>query len=686
MGDRGTTRPSAARWRRAGGGEALGGREIRRPVADRPRLHRPLRGRAPGAHRRPVQAHRPHRWRARAHHGVGGGLRRLAGEAGLGRCGRGDDPRAHRPLDRPAGEVDPALSALLALEAFERDPGSLDAVAAAGRRGQRRRVPVCRTSSSPRPDPRPRRGVRARRPDPRHRRQRRHRRHLGRRHRPAPHHPRSATPTGSGPSPTPPTAGPSPPPATTPPPSSGTPPPASRSPRSPATPTGSRASPTPPTASTLATASDDTTAIIWDAATGHPLTTPHRPHRLGQGHRLRPRRPDPRHRQRRHHRHHLGHRHRPTRSHPHRPHRLGQRRSPTPPTARPSPPPATTPPPSSGTPPPANPCTPSPATPTGSGPSPTPPTASTLATASDDTTAIIWDTTTGQPLSHPHRPHRLGQRPSPTPPTASTLATASDDTTAMIWDAATGQAAHPPRRSRPASARPSPSRATARRVAIAADTCRPSTTSPQEAPGRELDIGRRQSPTSRSRPADESLVSGDDHGRRPAVARRHGHRVTRRCSTATPRSRPWPPARDGRLVAAATPRPRRTSRSSTSTTMTPAGRSSAIDADVVDLAFEPDGEVLAVAQADGTVSSAGTRSTGARSATSGSRTTHRSRSLATGGSAESWRVAAAYDDGPMVVWSIVADEVRPSAGRARRPTTTPVDLRFNAERAEVGRR
>ena len=86
-------------------------------------------------------------------------------------------------------EKDPALSSLLALEAFERDPGSLDAVAAVdGAVNAEESVSAAQIVSSSR-TPELGRGVRARRPDHRHQRQRRHRHHLGRRQRPTPAHP-----------------------------------------------------------------------------------------------------------------------------------------------------------------------------------------------------------------------------------------------------------------------------------------------------------------------------------------------------------------------------------------------------------------------------------------------------------------------------------------------------------------
>ena len=664
-------------------GEALGGRAIWRPLADRPRLHRPLRGRAPGAHRRPVQAHRPHRWRARAHHGVGGGLRRLAGEAGLGRCGRGDYPRAHRPLDRPARDVDPALSALLALEASSATRARSTSSLAAGRRASTPRRPsspdefVSTTRA-----PTTRRGVRARRPDHRHRRR------------------------------------------------------------------------------------NDGAAVIWDAATGQSAHHPRRPHRLGQGRRLRPRRPHPRHRQRRHHRHHLGHRHRPTphtlaghtdwvkgiayapdgqtlatasddttaiiwdtatgqpAHHPHRPHRLPERRRLRPRRPAPSPPPATTPPPSSGTPPPARRSHASPATPTGSGRSPTPPTASTVATASDDDTAIIWDATTGQPLhtltghtdwvkgrrlrprrqtprhrqrrphrhhlghrhrptpAHPHRPHRLAQRRRLRPRRPDPRHRQRRHHRHDLGRRHRPTAHHPrpdhPRRELGVRrlGRPPACRGHRRRH------CRPSTTSRKRRRDGSWTSERSPSPTSRSRRADESLVSGDDAAPSgcgaPTRAASHAS-----CSTATPRSRTWPPARDGRLIAVATAVPRPDVEIIDLDENDARWQISDIDADVVDLAFEPDGDVLAVAQADGTVSSVGRGRPAIDRRRRSCRTTlgHGPRDR---GLAESWRVAAAYDDGTWRSPDVTGDEVASAAGRAQPPATPRSTWHSTPERAEVG--
>ena len=126
----------------------------------------------------------------------------------------------------------------------------------------------------------------------------------------------------------------------------------------------------------LATASDDGTVRIWDAATGQHLAHPHRPHRLGAG------------------------------------------RWRSAPTAPAWPPPATTGRCGSGTPPPAS----TSRTLTGHtgwvravafSPRRHP-----LATASDDGTVRIWDPATGQHLAHPHRPHRLGDGRWRSPPTA----------------------------------------------------------------------------------------------------------------------------------------------------------------------------------------------------------------------------------------------------------------------------
>ena len=114
-----------------------------------------------------------------------------------------------------------------------------------------------------------------------------------------------------------------------------------------------------PDGRTVATASDDTTAIIWDTTTGQPVTTLRGHTDWVRAVAFSPDGQTRRHRQRRHHRHHLGHHHRPTGHDPHA------------------------------------------ATPTGSRAVAFSPDGQTVATASDDTTAIIWDTTTGQPVHDP---------------------------------------------------------------------------------------------------------------------------------------------------------------------------------------------------------------------------------------------------------------------------------------------
>jgi WD40 repeat protein len=97
--------------------------------------------------------------------------------------------------------------------------------------------------------------------------------------------------------------------------------------------------------------------------------------------------------------------------------------------------------------------------------------------------------------------------------------------------------------------------------------------------------------------------------------------------------------------------------------------------------FAPDGEVLAVAQADGNVSlwdAVDRRPIGrVRRSNDVSITT-----LAAGGSAGSWRLAAAYDDGTLTVTEVTGDEALPEPI----PLTsadTPVDLALNTSGQEL---
>ena len=62
----------------------------------------------------------------------------------------------------------------------------------------------------------------------------------------------------------------------------------------------------------------------------------------------------------------------------------------------------------------------------------------TLATASSDKTARLWDAATGQPRGKPLK-HEGAVYAVSFSPDGRTLATASADKTARLWDAATGQ-------------------------------------------------------------------------------------------------------------------------------------------------------------------------------------------------------------------------------------------------------
>ena len=212
----------------------------------------------------------------------------------------------------------------------------------------------------------------------------------------------------------------------------------SHGPPSPATPTGA-ARWRRPDGARLATASDDRTARIWDTATGTHLATltGHTNSVIAVA--VQPRRRTARHRQRRRHRPDLGPRHR---------HRLATLTGHTGPVIAVALSPDGT-----------RIVTASgdrtariwdAATGTDGHPHrphrPVPsvavrPDGTWLATASDDDTARIWDAATGTTTRHPHRPHQLGKCGG-VGPTAPALATASDDGTARIWDTDTG--AEPP--------------------------------------------------------------------------------------------------------------------------------------------------------------------------------------------------------------------------------------------------
>jgi WD40 repeat protein len=60
-----------------------------------------------------------------------------------------------------------------------------------------------------------------------------------------------------------------------------------------------------------------------------------------------------------------------------------------------------------------------------------------VVTASDDSTAQVWDAATGSPIGKPMK-HKLPIRSAAFSPNGAKVVTASDDTTAQIWDAATG--------------------------------------------------------------------------------------------------------------------------------------------------------------------------------------------------------------------------------------------------------
>jgi WD40 repeat protein len=301
----------------------------------------------------------------------------------------------------------------------------------------------------------------------------------------------------------------------------------------------------------------------------------------------------------------------------------------------------------------------------------------TLATAGSDTTAIVWDTTTGQPL-HTLTGHTDWVRSVAYAPDGQTLATASDDRSVMIWDAATGQPLIPLGQATQGVGSAFAVSGDRGHLAIATDTAAIHDVA-QEAPGRELDIGEVAITDLAFTAGDESVVSGDDRG-----AVRLWRAVTgtesRTLLDGDAAITAVATSRDGGLIAAATA-------SSADVEVIDLDEDGArwqisdVEEDVVDLAFEPDGAVLAVAQADGTVSlwdAVDRRSIGDVGRVDDASVTD----LATGGSAQSWRVAAAYDDGTVVVANVTDEEV------ASEPVEltiddVPVDLAFNASGREV---
>jgi WD40 repeat protein len=60
-------------------------------------------------------------------------------------------------------------------------------------------------------------------------------------------------------------------------------------------------------------------------------------------------------------------------------------------------------------------------------------------TASQDKTARLWDSATGQPIGEPLRGHTDWVASATFSPDGKRIVTASDDRTARLWDAATGQ-------------------------------------------------------------------------------------------------------------------------------------------------------------------------------------------------------------------------------------------------------
>ena len=335
----------------------------------------------------------------------------------------------------------------------------------------------------------------------------------------------------------------------------------------------------------------------------------------------RPRRHLAGHRRRRRHGPDLGSGHRPTPPHPHRPHRLGE----------------------------------------GGGLAPD---GSWLATASDDHTARIWDPATGQPL-HTLTGHTGWRERRRLRPRRPDLATASDDTHRHGLGRHHGQPLTTLGQSTRGASSAFGVSGDRRRVVVAADRVTVHDVA-QEAPERELDVGAVAITDLAFTATDDSLVSGDDHGA-VRLWRADTGSESRKLFDGNTAITGVATSGDGRLVAAA-----------------PA---SSADVEIIELGdndtrwqisdierrgrrgVRTDGDVLAVAQADGTVS-LWTRSTGDRSATSVVDDASIAE-IATGGSAESWRVAAAYEDGTLAVADVTAKRSlgagRATSGDAGRP-------------------
>ena len=269
----------------------------------------------------------------------------------------------------------------------------------------------------------------------------------------------------------------------------------------------------------------------------------------------------------------------------------------------------------------------------------------TVATASDDTTAVIWDTTTGQPvttlLGHTDIVNGISYAPD-----GQTVATASDDTTAIIWDTTTGQPVTTLGQTVGGAGSAFALSGDRQRAALAAAATVGTHDLAGVSPERPIDVGDVTVTALAFTASDSLVVTGDDAGGVRLWGADTGSE-SRRLFDADDEVASVAASRDGRLVAVATT-------ASDDVEVVDLEDEDArwqlsdVGADVVDLAFEPDGEVLVVGRADGVIGvwdAVDGEPMGEVDHTGRAAVTH----VATGGSAGSWRIAAAYEDGTVSV-------------------------------------